>query len=224
MKKKRENWNHGKKSNEGSFRMFGMGICSECKKRNDEEFKETEPKMIYHKALKLCILHYRMFRAEQGRIKAIARKKKKEEGEFTKTEKILMKRGVFPGEIKKEKPKKEYKVPRHNVRFTKKKTKPSGEAKVFEKIWESDRPKVSIVTDKPLSDVNSARSWYFSHILPKGKYPKFRLNEENIQYMELSEHHDWEFRRWTLEDKPEWQHVFELEQMLKIKYKEEHGK
>lgn len=66
----------------------------------------------------------------------------------------------------------------------------------------------------------------FAHVLPKGKYPKFRLNPDNIRILchdiyGKSCHHTWDFKpRSELKIDPMWQSMFELEEQLKQKYKQ----
>lgn len=103
------------------------------------------------------------------------------------------------------------------------KRKATGEKDFFESLWNSDKPKVSALTGLSLSDQNDARAHYFAHILPKGKYPQFRLNPDNIMYLEFEEHRDWDFRRHKIKDDPKWQHIFRLEAHLKQLYNEQYG-
>lgn len=95
--------------------------------------------------------------------------------------------------------------------------KPSGEGALFKQIWDDHEPeeRVSFVTKLPLPDQHEMRTYYFSHILTKGSYPELRLNRDNIQFMTLKEHHDWEFAKDSIKDDPKWSHVFELAEKLK---------
>ena len=93
--------------------------------------------------------------------------------------------------------------------------KPTGEKALFEALWNT-RNRRSYVTGRPLG--NEARVHFFSHILPKGAYPKFRLFDRNIQFMTLEEHTMWENYKYKIKDDPKWKHVFELEQELKELY------
>ena len=59
---------------------------------------------------------------------------------------------------------------------------------LFDHIWET-RPHVSEISGKPLVSKNHMMyHWQFAHILPKGAYPKYRLNPENIMLMTWEEH------------------------------------
>lgn len=66
---------------------------------------------------------------------------------------------------------------------------------------------------------------HMAHILPKGKYPKFRLNPDNIRILCFNIqgngcHSRLDARpRSEIIDKPEWQELFELETQLKEEYK-----
>lgn len=108
--------------------------------------------------------------------------------------------------------------------LVKKKNKPSkakvrkvtGEGNMFVEIWE-EREHVSFVTGLILPTPDP-RTYYFSHVLTKGAYPKFRLNKENIVFMTLKEHQIWEFRRHTVKDHEDWKKVFQLALKLKREY------
>ena len=96
----------------------------------------------------------------------------------------------------------------------------SGEANMFVEIWEATEPedRNSFVTGFALEDQHEMRTFYFSHVLGKGAYPKFRLNKENIVFMSLREHHLWDHARWQIRSNPLWKKVFELEEKLKEDY------
>lgn len=55
----------------------------------------------------------------------------------------------------------------------------------FKDIWKK-RPHKSEVSGRYLG--GEALSVYFHHILPKNKYPEFRLDEENIILLTIDEH------------------------------------
>lgn len=91
--------------------------------------------------------------------------------------------------------------------------KATGELEVFKKIWK-ERPHICQVTGQALTVDNVN----FSHILPKGRYPKFRLREENIWLVTWEIHHQWEHgnRLDPMFDKKR-----ELRSILKHRYHEE---
>ena len=63
------------------------------------------------------------------------------------------------------------------------------EAELFRYIWEV-RPHFSELSGKHLLPAGNYRwHWQFLHILPKGIYPKYRLNPENI-ILALPEEHE----------------------------------
>jgi len=93
--------------------------------------------------------------------------------------------------------------------------KPTGQPELFKQIWES-RPHYSEVSGKFLGD--EINVCFFSHILPKGSYPKFMLKPENIMLKTFAEHQAWGTKQYELKDKPEWKHVFELKQKLLNEY------
>ena len=61
------------------------------------------------------------------------------------------------------------------------KTKPTGEALLFDTIWKT-RPHISFISGKPINIEYHSNLWYncFFHVLAKGKYPAFRLLDKNI--------------------------------------------
>ena len=83
---------------------------------------------------------------------------------------------------------------------------------MFREIWD-ERPRVSFVTGKNLPTIE-AYAWYFSHVLPKGKYPELRLVKKNVVFMTLEEHELWENHQYKLKDDPAWDHVFKLKEEL----------
>lgn len=58
--------------------------------------------------------------------------------------------------------------------------KPTGEAAMFLEIW-SQRPHVCVNCREGLG--KEPRTFYFSHIIPKGRRPDLRLNPDNIQLL-----------------------------------------
>jgi hypothetical protein len=65
---------------------------------------------------------------------------------------------------------------------------PTGEAEIFEEIW-NERPHKSEISGR---DVGCFEDFMFpnlfAHVLPKGKYPKFRLRKDNIMILNPREH------------------------------------
>lgn len=97
--------------------------------------------------------------------------------------------------------------------------KATGEKVLFDLIF-AEREKVSEVSGKPLIMDKSHPMfyWQFSHILPKGLYPKFRHLKMNIKLVLPEEHEHWENRRNLLKGLPEWSWVFDRYEQLKQKY------
>jgi len=93
--------------------------------------------------------------------------------------------------------------------------KPSGELALFQSIW-AVRPHVCAVTDEPIE----FNVWCFSHILPKGKYPKFRLYEKNIVLKSPDMHHKWETTAHsTLAKDVKWKPILALREELLEEYR-----
>lgn len=60
----------------------------------------------------------------------------------------------------------------------------------------------------------------FSHVLPKGAYPSYRLDPRNIVMMTAQEHRMWHENREEIRKVPYWKWIFLLEERLKA---EAHG-
>lgn len=98
--------------------------------------------------------------------------------------------------------------------------KPTGELELFKDIWNT-RPHISFLTSSPLGFFNVS---YFAHILPKGKYPKAKLDPENIVLLKTQEHFLLDFgtkeQRKIYEEmhRCDFQIIYELKNKLLIKY------
>lgn len=63
------------------------------------------------------------------------------------------------------------------------------QTELFNYIWET-RPHFSELSGKPLlSKTHPQWHWQFIHVLPKGKYSKYKLNPDNI-LLGLPEEHE----------------------------------
>ena len=96
----------------------------------------------------------------------------------------------------------------------------NGEMGVFLKIW-SSRPHKSEVSGEDLGNI--LKPIFFSHLLPKGSYPKYRFNPDNIILKTAQEHTDWHScSRIDLVNKDvRWQKVLDMYEELKDRYAEE---
>jgi hypothetical protein len=104
---------------------------------------------------------------------------------------------------------------------TKKVAKPikkvTGEGILFKAIWTTRKHK-SFVSGEDLG--SDGYPYHFAHVLPKGKYPDFRLLDRNIVLLTREEHTEWDQGiRSTLRTMKEWNKMFELEEQLKQEYK-----
>jgi hypothetical protein len=62
------------------------------------------------------------------------------------------------------------------------------QSEMFNYIWET-RPHFSELTGKPLLEPNYTKwHWQFLHVLPKGSYPKWKFESDNI-LLALPEEH-----------------------------------
>lgn len=100
------------------------------------------------------------------------------------------------------------------------KRKPTGEKQVFKTIWD-ESPHASQIGGVDIIDPTPTN---FLHVLPKAKnkYPKFKLNPQNIILGTVYEHYVWDHKR-SLATGPEWKFMFELEESLKKQYIIKHG-
>lgn len=97
---------------------------------------------------------------------------------------------------------------------------PTGEKEVFQRIWEVACEEIGGAKSF-VSGINlggEGRSYFFSHVLPKGRFPAGRLDPENIVLKTLEEHELWENHQYKLIDDPKWRHVFKLKHKLLLKY------
>lgn len=95
-----------------------------------------------------------------------------------------------------------------------KRTKKTGELKIFRKIWE-ERPHACQVCGVSLPVFDH---WNYAHCLSKGSFNKFRLLKENIILMCRECHTQYDCGS-TIND-PKFQWVLELKQKLKQQYYE----
>ena len=71
------------------------------------------------------------------------------------------------------------------VKPTVRAVKPNKDHLFFKRIWK-ERPHKSEISGKSLG--KEPLSVFFHHILPKNKYPEFRMDEENIILLTVDEH------------------------------------
>lgn len=97
-----------------------------------------------------------------------------------------------------------------------KKPEPSGELALFQSIW-AIRPHKCVVCKENLQSFDV---WFFSHILSKGAFPKFRLYEKNIVLKCRECHHLWETQpnEKLLKKSENWEAIIELHDKLVTEY------
>ena len=85
----------------------------------------------------------------------------------------------------------------------------SGEMGLFLEIW-AKMPHVSFLDGSPLGNI--LKPIFFSHVLPKGTYPKWRLVECNIVLLTEQQHKDWHSKAKSdlLAQDPRWGRIFYL--------------
>ena len=86
---------------------------------------------------------------------------------------------------------------------------------LFNHIWNT-REHRSELTGKPLYNTNHSQwHWQFLHVLPKGSYPKYKLNPDNIM-LALPEEHQNQNKYDKFKEK--------YEELRRQYYKEHYGK
>lgn len=99
----------------------------------------------------------------------------------------------------------------------------TGEKDVFQEILDSydDKPIYCFVCKKRLTLITHSN---FAHVLPKGKYPKHRLNPDNIRLLcfDINTggcHRKYDFSaKSDLENDPNFKEILELREKLKKEY------
>jgi len=105
--------------------------------------------------------------------------------------------------------------PLKQTKIKQKMPKATGEGALFLSIW-ATRPHVCAVTKEPLLEYDVR---YFSHILSKKAYPKFRLYSKNIVLKTPDMHRTYEVvPRSELEKDIRWQPIFKLHDELVQEY------
>ena len=103
----------------------------------------------------------------------------------------------------------------------------AGQAAMFDTIWatrkNADGKRVSAISGDELKEfrkTNGTRGsmWYsqFFHILPKGTYPAYKLDDRNLILTTVDEHNMWHQNRDQCRKDPAWDWVFELYQELQL--------
>lgn len=87
---------------------------------------------------------------------------------------------------------------------------------MFGHVWAS-RPHVSEVSGRRLHE---GRAHNFAHILPKGTYPAFKLNPDNIALMTLSEHTEFDNGVRDNEWQDKFAEILRRREILKEQYRE----
>ena len=105
---------------------------------------------------------------------------------------------------------------------------PKNQSELFNQIWE-EREHISEISGRPLFNKGHMQFfWQFSHTLPKGLYPRLKLEKRNIVLMLPGEHEF--YGKFTEKDKEKpmyknyqgaWDALFELRDLLKAKYHRE---
>ena len=104
----------------------------------------------------------------------------------------------------------------------------SSEVELFEYLWATP-PQKSFLTGEPIKISRDNDLWYsiFAHVLPKGKYPQFRLMTWNIVFLNpcrkdgRSEHHA--FDQMSKSDRErflpncDWEKLYKYEEKLRRK-------
>lgn len=78
--------------------------------------------------------------------------------------------------------------------------KPTGERQLFVELWAKCKGKSEVGGEKLLPPEHPQFHFQGSHLLPKGTYPDYRLDERNVVMMTVEEHETWhrEPKGWLL--------------------------
>lgn len=102
------------------------------------------------------------------------------------------------------------------------KRKPSGERELFIELWAKCGGK-SEVSKKPLlPPEHSQFHFQGSHLLPKGRYPDYRLDPRNIVMMTVHEHTQWHESPASIANDPKWKHIIIRARTLKAEAEQKH--
>lgn len=103
--------------------------------------------------------------------------------------------------------------------------KETGELELFIQIW-NERPHKSFLSGKKLNTFSPS---LFAHVLPKAKnrFPKWKLNPDNIILLTIEEHHLYDNgyieqrERYAKENNCDWNKIYNLYNELKNTYEKE---
>ena len=102
--------------------------------------------------------------------------------------------------------------------------KPTGEKVLFDMILFT-KPNISFVSGKKLTDWDKKNYQCCMHVLAKGGYPSFRLNQKNIVFGTAEEHRLFdqgtELQRQQYQNRTpgcDWQKLYDLKEQLRIEY------
>lgn len=93
------------------------------------------------------------------------------------------------------------------------KRKRTGEGEVFLRIW-NERPHICKICSKYLTD--PPKTYYFMHVVPKGRLPEARLDEENI-WLGCFECHQ-VYDRGLPQNNPIFNKILKKKEEIEIKY------
>ncbi len=112
---------------------------------------------------------------------------------------------------------KKYSQPKEKKGLKQKERKPTGELELFKRLYEKRKGLCGITNVWVPFHVES-----FMHVLSKGAYPSFRLEEFNIVLVQREIHrlYDNSSREKLLEKYPEAEVIYYLKDMLKERYKQ----
>jgi len=99
----------------------------------------------------------------------------------------------------------------------KKKYKVTGEAALFQEI-KRERVMRSFVSG---DEIKNPEPINFSHVIPKGSYPGYRLRKDNIVILTAAEHRLYDHAKHLIKDNPKWKPLFDLHDALVREYNQE---
>ena len=89
------------------------------------------------------------------------------------------------------------------------------QAALFLRILSERGPYSEVSGNKLITDQKHKLFWWqFSHLLGKGRYPDYKLDERNVVLKTASEHIDWQERKQSLGGLPLWVPILAREALL----------
>ena len=101
--------------------------------------------------------------------------------------------------------------------------KPTGERDVFIQLWAKCGGKSEVSGTQLLPPEHPQFHFQGSHILPKGRYPDYRLDPRNIVMVTIEEHQQWHEHPASCENDPAWRPILQRAKALKAEAEQKYN-